>query len=173
LSEEPRLVGLGNSTAFDEDAKERAEYNEKVKVLDPEYSSFEPYRKILVRCYVHNYYEAGGVLIKPNVTVEVPTQSGYGYLPSEESPYPYAPRAVIVAVPKGKENEGFVPGREVMLMAKTVMAFKAGKDYPFHMPRAFTMPSWSSQEPPTSMKSDHYGYLLVDPMADIQGFFNS
>jgi len=172
LIQEAETVGFGISTGFDTDAKERGEYNEALPQLDPNYTAFEPYRKILVRCYVQQYYESGGVLIKPSVIVEVPTQSGYGFLPSEESPYPYATRAVIVAAPKNKEQEGFVPGREVLLTNKTVMAFKAGKDYPFHMPRAFTLPSWGSVEPPTSIKSEHYGYLLVDPMVDVHGFFN-
>ena len=172
LPNAPESIGFGTSSGFDKDSADRTAYNESVPTLDSGYMAFEPYRKILVRCYVHAYYESGGVLIKPSVIVEVPTQSGYGYLPHEESPYPYSTRAVIVSAPKGKEAEGFTPGREVLLLPKTVMAFKAGKDYPFHMPRAFMLPEWQSTEPPTSIKDRHYGYLLVDPMVDVQGFLS-
>ena len=67
---------LGTGRVSDEDEKLRVEYNKKIKDHLPEYANFVPLRKVLVRCYVMEYYDRNGIMIKPVIEVPVKTQNG-------------------------------------------------------------------------------------------------
>lgn len=155
-----------NTTSDDE--SNRVEYNASIDNHLPEYVNFTPYRKILVRCFVLEYYTTeAGVLVKPVVEVPVKTQNGMAIKEMVDSPYPFSRKAIVVSVPEGTSN--FKPGDTVLLDKHVVMATKVNENAPFHLAKGFTMDTWPGLEVPTSMKDPHYGYMLVEPNTEILG----
>lgn len=164
------IVRPDTTSDFDSDKEEREQYNKGLPTLDAEYTNFIPTNKVLIRCKVLEYEElSSGILTKPTIMVPVRTKSGVGFHADQESPYPYSREAIIVSVPKDFQN--YKAGDVVIIPNHMVLATKAHKDSPFHMPNAFTLPEWKELEPPHSMKSKHYGYLLISHH-EIQGKIN-
>ena len=156
------------STGETQEQKDRIEYNKNIENHLDEYLNFEPTRKIVVRCFVMEYYEQNGILQIPDIQVPVRTANGVGHKEFQKSPWPYSRKAVIVAVPKN--HDIYKPGDIVLLeRGVTLTAPKQNSEMPFHMPKAFTTDSWNDMEPPHSMKSEHYGYLILEPLNEILG----
>lgn len=143
------------------------EYNKKIKNHLPEYANFVPLRKVLVRCYVMEYYDRNGIMIKPVIEVPVKTQNGMAIKEMTDSPYPFSRKAVVVSVPQGFTL--FNPGDEVLVDKHCIMATKVNENAPFHLPKGFTMDTWSEIEPPTAMSNPHYGYMILEPNTEILG----
>jgi hypothetical protein len=140
------------------------EYNESIKELDPMYSNLIPVSKILVRCYVMEYTRTeGGLLIKPIVTIPVPTQNGIGKIGDVETPFPYQTKAIVIAAPKRYE-ETYPVGATVQLSSSPIKAVSRGKDSGIDLPYAFTHASYPYPGVPANVEDRHYGYLLVPPM---------
>lgn len=113
------------------------------------------------------YYERGGVLIKPSIEVPVKTQNGMAIKEMTDSPYPFSRKAVVVSIPEGYQT--FKVGDEVLVDKHCVMATKINDNAPFHLAKGFTMDTWTEIEPPTNMLDPHYGYLLLEPNTEILG----
>lgn len=158
--------GIGGGM-IDQEKEDRENYNKTINEHLPEYTSFIPMRKVVVRCYVMEDYEQGGIMIRPDYQVFPRTANGMGVMEPETSPYPYSRKAVVVAVPEGIAS--IKAGDIVLLNRGTVLTTKANVNTPFHLPNGFTTESWPELEPPTNMQSPHYGYLIVEPTTDIIG----
>lgn len=163
---QPNLIGVAPKTDST-DEKNRIKYNADILNMLPEYKEFVPTGKVVVRCFVMEYYKKNGVLQIPEIEVPVKTSNGYAVEYITNSPYPFSRRAVVVAVPEGMET--YKPGDHVLLPTHVILATKINKNAPFHLPKAFTMDTWLGTEPPTNMLDPHYGYLLLEPRSEILG----
>lgn len=151
-----------------QEQKDRAAYNKNINNHLDEYVSFRPTRKVVVRCFVMEYYEQSGILQIPDIQVPVRTSNGVGHKEFQKSPWPYSRKAVVVAVPPASDT--YKPGDIVLLeRGVTLTAPKQNSEMPFHLPKAFTTDSWNDMEPPHSVNSEHYGYLILEPLSDILG----
>lgn len=162
------ILGADNTEA---ERITREVYNKGIRNIPVEYSEFVPYRKVIVRCYVLEYIEKNGILVKPEIMVPMKTPNGYTVERMVNSPYPYSRRAVVVSVPENFTS--FNAGDEVLLDKHVVLANKENKNADFHLPHGFTTDSWPQIEPPTNMKDEHYGYLIVEPNTHILGKLKS
>lgn len=161
-------VPSGIPTGESAEEKARIAYNQNINNHLDEYTNFVPTRKIIVRCYVMEYYMENGILQIPDLQVPVRTANGVGHKGFEKSPWPYSRKAVVVAVPPN--HDVYKPGDLVLLdRGVTLTAPKQNSEMPFHMPKGFTTDSWNDMEPPHSMKSEHYGYLILEPLSEILG----
>lgn len=167
VPQENPIILPGDTAYNDQEAQDRIEYNQKINEHLEEYTSFKPLRKVIVRCYLMEAFDQNGVWIKPEIEVHVKTSNGMGIKDTVYSPYPYSRKAVVVAVPEGMASLSV--GDEVLLERGVVLSMKANENTPFHLPKAFTASSWFDLEPPTNMKSPHYGYLIVEPNTEILG----
>lgn len=164
----PNVMGASGKT-HEEEA--RIAYNSKINDHLEEYVNFIPTRKILVRCFVMEYYEENGILQMPEIDVPVRTANGVGHKEFQKSPWPYSRKAVVVSIPKN--HDIYKPGDLVLLeRGVTLTAPKQNEAMPFHMPKGFTTDSWNDLEPPHSKASPHYGYLILEPTTDILGIIN-
>ncbi len=142
------------------------EYNEQVSVLDPLYTGLTPLSNIIVRCYHLETVQKSGIFIPTSIQVAVQTANGIGVVETQQSPWQFSTRAIIVAVPNHIHN--LKAGDEVQLYAPAVApAIKNVKTAEFHLPNGFTHYSSPGNEPPTSLEDQHFGYLLVDPNRSI------
>ena len=134
------------------------EYNKNIVNLNPAYASLNPVYKVLVRCFhLEAQRRENGLIIPAQVTVKVPTASGYGYLPPTDSPWLYSSKAIVVA----SYTDTFTPGMLVQLGPSHLYPVSSGKDSKLIMPNAFTHYEWNNEMPPTDPSNEHFGYLLI------------
>jgi hypothetical protein len=163
---------LNNKHQWDELDKGIEEYNSRVTILDEDYSSFEPFNQVIVRCFHKETQKSNGIIISPpKVHVPERTQNGIGIRATVEAPWAYSVKAVVVAVPEGFNH--YKPGDVVQLHKQCIIPEKPSVDHDFLLPMAFTLPEYSDFSPPSSKTDKHYGYLLVDPFRYILGKFKN
>jgi hypothetical protein len=148
-------------TDFDEKVKS---YNNRLNIIDPHYAALKPrgYQVLVrVKCFEAEQ-EKGGLIRPPRTIVQIPTQSGHGSIGSMESPFPFSPLGVVVAV--GNHVTDLKPRMIVSLSPKVVVArvTGSGDNADMSMPFAFVHPNMDVKEMPTDPDNKHYGYLLVD-----------
>lgn len=156
---------------LDKQYQSRIDYNNNISDLDEDYKNYLPFRKILVRCQVKEPQrsEFGIIFDTGTNTVAAKTQSGFGYLPNEQSKYAFSRKAIVVALPidyRGKLEVGDF----ITLTRGCTITTKAGKDIPESVPFAFFLPEWQNLEPPHDVNNKHFGYMLVSEYEQVEGF---
>jgi hypothetical protein len=149
-----------------------AKYNEEIKNLDEDYSSFIPSSMVIVRCYhLEPARSESGIIIPLDIPMKEMTQNGLGVRKTYTSPWALSRKAVVVSVPEG--FDGFKPGDVVELHRKCVLPEKVSVDHPAHLSYGFTLSEWFDFEPPANCDNKHFGYLAVNPFNDIIGKFKN
>lgn len=166
-----RQVPMINEAPMIQKELDVKEYNENVTKLNPLYTALIPTNRIIVRCFhIETYRTEGGLIIEPKIKIPVPTQNGYGMIGEISSPYAYQKLAVVVAIPESlrrNESNKLVPGALVQLASNPLKGRKAGKEFDVDLPYGFTHYTYPEVLPPSNLKSEHYGYLLI-PGSEIQ-----
>lgn len=160
-------IFTGNAGISNHDEKARVAYNRNIRNWSEEYANFKPYNRVIVRCYVMEYEYRNGIMIAPAMKVPVKTANGMTFKQYDDSPWPYSRRAIVVAVPEGYTK--YSAGQEVLLDRHVVLCTKENVEADFYHPHGFTVDSWYDFEPPKDMASEHFGYLIVSPQAEILG----
>lgn len=150
---------------FDKEYEEKLiQYNKNIYDLDEDYSRLKPRSEVLVRVFVKELDKTESGLIKPNrQTVMMRTQNGMAPAGTMESVFPYARKAVVVAIPEYITD--LTPGDTVLLGKDPVYAMVVGRgdNAQVHIPNSFTHPDfWSQEEPPTDPEDKNYGYLTIE-----------
>lgn len=145
-------------------------YNETINTLDEKYTTLIPRFDVLVRAFVNPMKVIDGVILPNSIPVKAPTQSGVSIVGTMDNPFPYAKKAVVVALPNNSEHTGLSVGDIVYLNDSPVTAKAVGKgDNAVAMiPNSFVHPENADKYPleapiPTDPSSEDYGYLLVKP----------
>lgn len=149
---------------WDEEFNEKLkEYNQNITNLNPKYSKLVPRQKVLVRVFTKELEVTESGIYIPNIErVPIPTQSGFGSIGEVESPYPYATKAVVVAVPAFMQD--LKPGMVVQLGEAPTkgVPMGGGSGAAIVIPKNYTHYEYNQAAPPTDPENEHYGYLLVD-----------
>lgn len=143
------------------------DYNANITTLDPDYSSVEPVRNIIVRCWhIETVKNEFGIYIAPEIPVKEITQNGIGVRKVYDSPWKLMRKAVVVAVPR--DFQLYNVGDIVDLIPGCVMAEKPSVDHPFILPFSYLHPDYIDFNPP-STPGKHFGYLILDPYKMVNG----
>lgn len=140
-----------------------AAYNKAIMTLDEDYKSIVPMSKVLVRVFLLEPHVTENGLLEPHKQViPIPTQSGVGSLMEIESPFPYANKAVVVAIPQ-LPMYAVQPGDIVQLESNPVKPLVSGRgaNATIHIPASYMHPSAPSLNIPQDPNNKHYGYLLI------------
>lgn len=148
-------------------------YNSKVLDLDPDYTAFQPLTNIVVRCF-HRKMEltSGGIFINPKIQATVQTQNGIGVVETQNAPWQFSTKAVVVSVPPG--FKALKPGDVVQLHPGVIRpATKNVMEPEWNLPNGFTLHSYVHFEPPTYIMDKHFGYFIIEPYRGVLGILES
>lgn len=140
-----------------------AKYNEEIVNLDTTYSSIVPMSKVLVRVFLLEPHVTENGLLEPHKQIiPIPSQNGVGSMMEIESPFPYANKAVVVAIPQ-LPMYAVQPGDIVQLESNPVKPLVTGHgaNATVHIPASYMHPSAKTLEIPRDPTNKHYGYLLI------------
>lgn len=161
---------LGNEFLFSDEQNEKLKkYNENIADFNELYTSIKPRFNVLVRAFVQPMEEGENGVLKPNtVEVALPTKAGVGDVGTMTNPYPFIPKAVVVAVPE--EVKDIKPGDVVTLSQRQVVGRPMGRgnNAMVIIPNSFVHPNELHKYPPESPvpydPSDYnYGYMEIKP----------
>ena len=98
------------------------EYNNRVKDINPKYSSLKMNTSILVRCFAYEPSISEAGIVEPiKAVVPVKTPSGQYVHHYVENPFPFSQKAIVIATPP---NSSFKTGDIVLLKEFAIIFFK-------------------------------------------------
>ena len=155
-----------------EEELERKSYNNKrIYNIQDKYATYEPQKQILVRVFAR---ELGKVLgdtkqdFAPKLHVK--TKSGHGTMAPITNPYAFSTKALIVNVPSNVYNPIDLKTGDIVHLSEealTIGSMANGDKDSLHPVFGFVHPDTENLnyfiKPPTSLKSEEFGFLLVEP----------
>lgn len=149
-------------TYTDEYFNQIQKYNKELEDLDPDFASFKPTSKVLVRAaVVEPFVDESGLIYANMATVAVNTPNGMTHKEIEQ-PYGFANLAVVVAAP---EHSPYKQGDKVMLSFKAIQCESFGNTkigFKIVPANAFLKPTVINSEIPKKVTEKDFGYLLVN-----------
>lgn len=142
------------------------DYNDRITDIDPDYASFKPYDKILLRLYARPLSRNESGLVKPHFEmIRISTSAGYGDIGRMMSPWTFAKKAVIVALPDVDYiTSRFEVGDTVVLNENQILAKAVGKGDEGYVdvPNKFFHPDfYEGNMMPINPEDKNYGYVLL------------
>jgi len=173
LEKEARLDNFDFNEEFQTKIQD---YNKRLADLDEMYSTVRPINKILIKMRLNELKRTEEGTLIPSVELYMPkTQAGYGNMQAIENPFPFSREAIVIAIPyykdeKGVQTEymGVKVGDRIVLRGKPIALEGGGDQARIAIPNAFIHPDYEKVMYPTDPDNRHYGYILVDPYADVQ-----
>lgn len=165
-SPKQKQIDLSNETVQDESWSQTEllqikEYNDRVHILDPLYSSVTPLTSYIVRVFLIEPKESEGVFIPYKQLVSVPTANGMAEFAEIESPFPYSNRAVIVSTPM---NASLIQKGDIVQLANNPVRPQVqgrGHNASVTIPAAYIHPDAATFNIPKNITDRHYGYLNI------------